>query len=101
MGQRLDLHQILKDLLGSAHVYFQPPPNVEMTYPAIVYKLDYAQTNFADDNPYRYEKRYLVTVIDRNPDSDIPDKIAALPLCIFDRFFTTSNLNHFVFKLFF
>jgi len=101
MGQRLDLQTLLVDILGSKNVYFQPPPDIKMEYPCIVYHRDYAETSFADDYPYRHVKRYQVTVIDRNPDSDIPPKIAALQMCIFDRFFTSDNLNHDVYKLFF
>ena len=101
MAPRLELQSILTELLGSKQVYFQPPPTVQMDYPCIVYKRDYELSRFADDNPYKHDKRYLVTVIDRNPDSDIPDKIAELPKCIFDRFYTADDLNHDVFKLFF
>lgn len=101
MGQRLDLHTILIDILETDHVYFQPPPTIQMEYPCIVYRRDYEQINYADDRPYKHMKRYLVTVIDRNPDSAIPDKIAELPLCVYDRFYTADNLNHDVFKLFF
>ena len=72
-----------------------------MAYPCIVYRRDYQLSRFADDTPYKHDKRYLVTVIDRDPDSGIPDKIAELPKCIFDRFYTADDLNHDVFKLFF
>jgi hypothetical protein len=72
-----------------------------MQYPAIVYERDRASTDFADDNPYRITKRYQVTVIDRNPDSVIPDKVAALPMCVLNRHYVASNLNHDVFNLYF
>ena len=101
MAPRLELQSILSNILGSNQVYFQPPPTVQMTYPCIVYKRDFELPRFADDKPYKHDKRYLVTVIDRNPDSGIPDKIAALPLCVYDRFYTADDLNHDVFKLFF
>ena len=101
MGLRHELQDILVDILQTDQVYFQPPPNVQMEYPCIVYRRDYQLTQFADDNPYTRKKRYLVTVIDRDPDSLIPDKIAELPLCVYDRFYTAENLNHDVFKLFF
>lgn len=101
MGRRADLQDILKDILGTDNVYFQPPPSVSMEYPCIVYQRDYEATTFADDKPYSRKKRYQVTVIDRDPDSVIPDKIADLPLSSFDRFYTADNLNHDVFKLFF
>lgn len=101
MAQRLELQALLVDLLGSDNVYFQPPPSLQMSYPCIVYTRDFSLTQFADDKPYLIEKRYQVTVIDRNPDSVIPGKVAKLPKCTFDRFFTADNLNHDVFRLFF
>lgn len=98
---RLQLQSLLEAVLGSEHVYFQPPANVQMQYPCIVYKRDRADTQFAGNFPYCYEKRYQVTVISRDPDGVIPDKIAALPKCVHARFFTADNLNHDVFTLFF
>lgn len=72
-----------------------------MKYPAIVYKRDTADTQFAGNIPYRNTLRYQVTVIDRDPDSDIPVKVAALPMCLFNRHFVANNLNHDVFNLYF
>jgi hypothetical protein len=101
MAQRLELQELLVSVTGIDNVYFQPPPTVQMVYPCIVYRRDYELTNHADDLPYKRMKRYIVTVIDRDPDSAIPDKIAGLPLCVYDRFYTADNLNHDVYKLFF
>jgi hypothetical protein len=42
-----------------------------------------------------------VTVIDRNPDSEIPDKVAALPMTLFNRWFAADNLHHDVFNVYF
>jgi hypothetical protein len=72
-----------------------------MTYPAITYKRDYEKVVFANNLPYSRSKRYLVTVIDRDPDSPIPDLIAGLPMCQFDRAFPTEGLNHSVYVLYF
>ena len=101
MAQRLELQEILTEILQTNNVYFQPPPTVKMVYPCIVYRRDYEIANYADDIPYSRRKRYQVTVIDQNPDSGIPDKIAELPMCVYDRFYTSDNLNHDVYKLFF
>lgn len=101
MGQRLDLQTLLEAVLGSSNVYFQPPANVQMVYPCIVYNRDDINTLFADNAPYRLMKRYSVTVIDRDPDSLIHERVASLPLCLFNRFFTAGNLNHDVFILHF
>ena len=101
MAQRFKLQLLLEDILGTSSVYFQPPNNIQMQYPCIVYNRDYASTKFAGNFPYNYTKRYQVTVIDRNPDSELPDKVAAMPMCSYDRFFTADNLNHDVFTLYF
>lgn len=101
MAPRLQLQTLLEDILGSRNVYFQPPVNIQMQYPCIVYSRDSAQTLHADDSTYRYTKRYQVIVIDLNPDSGVPDMVASLPLCTFERFYTADNLNHDVFNIFF
>lgn len=99
--RRLQLHQILKDTSGVNNVYFQPAENLKLSYPCITYSRDFADTKFADNNVYLRKKRYVVTVIDRDPDSDIPDKIAQLPMCLFDRFFVADNLNHDIFNIYY
>lgn len=99
MGLRLDLQNLLENL--TPNVYFQPPATMQMQYPCIVYQMDNAHTEFAGNMPYTYAKRYQVTVIDRNPDSDIPDKIAWLQSALFDRHYTAENLHHSVFTLYF
>lgn len=92
---------MLKDILGSSYVYFQPPELVKMRYPCILYVRSGIEIGFADDNPYIHDKEYMVTVIDPDPDSVIPDKIAKLPKCRFDRHYTADNLNHDVFTIFY
>jgi hypothetical protein len=101
MAPRLELQTLLKSLLGSDKVYFQPPPNTKIQYPCIIYSRDDERVDHADNAPYTRRIRYQVTVIDANPDSLIPAKIAALPLCSYDRFYTSDNLNHDVYQLFF
>lgn len=101
MAQRLELQAVLVQLLGTTQVYFQPPPTVKMEYPCIVYNREYVDIAHADNNPYKHKKRYQVTVIDRDPDGDISDRVAELPMCSYDRFFTAEGLNHDVFRLFF
>ena len=80
MGLRLELQKLLENV--TTNVYFQPPTNVQLKYPCIIYKRDFADTKFADNEPYGYKRRYMITVIDQNPDSEIPEKIAALPMSL-------------------
>lgn len=99
--RRLELQATLVAILGSENVYFQPPPSVSMSYPAIVYRRDYRAIDHADNAPYSHRLLYLVTVIDPDPDSTIPGKVALLPTCQYDRFYVADYLNHDVFRLFF
>lgn len=105
MGQdkatRLKLHARLVAILGSTNVYFQPPPNIQMKYPCIVYHREAEHTDYADNFPTRRVKRWRITVIDSNPDSSIPSRVGDLPLCRYSRFYTSEHLNHDVFTLYF
>ncbi len=103
MGQRSDLHTILLAIMPEEdkNVYHQRPPTVGMAYPCIVYKRSEFKTIYADNVLYQRKKRWQVTVMDLDPDSDIPDTVANLPLCSFDRHFTAENLNHDVYDLYF
>ena len=89
---RLDLSQIFHELCPN--VYFQPPESVKLKYPCIIYERRTGDTSFADDKPYRFNWCYTITVIDPDPDSELPEKVAMLPLCKVDRCFTSDNLNH-------
>lgn len=101
MDKRLQLQAVLEGVLGSRNVYFQPPPNVKMNYPCIVYKRDSALTDYASNNPYRFKQRYLLTVIDRDPDSSIIKKVAALQTASYIRNYSADGLNHDLFNLYF
>ena len=101
MAPRLELQTLLETLLGSRNVYFQPPPSITLKYPCIVYKRNNVRTDFADNTAYKRKKSYQVMVIDKNPDSIIPDKVLMLPLCSYDRFYAADNLHHDVYTLFF
>lgn len=101
MAPRLDLQALLKVVLGSDYVYFQAPPTTGMNYPCIVYKLDDIRSEHADNVPFITNNMYQVTVIDRNPDSDIWKDVSLLPSCSFDRSYAKDGLNHYVFNLFY
>lgn len=65
MGTRIELHEKLCKALGSDHVYFQPPPNLEIVYPCIIYKRSGNLMQNADNHPYYYRWQYKVTYITR------------------------------------
>lgn len=99
MGQRLELHALLKTLVDN--VYFQPPSSTVMQYPCIRYERTNIRSKTADNAPYLHVKEYTLTVIDANPDSQIPDAVSKLPQCIYDRPYKSDGLNHDVFNILF
>lgn len=99
---RIELSEILNGLIGiPKRVYWQPPATVKMSYPCIIYKLDDIDAEFADNNPYTLTKKYVVMAVTKDPDSDLPDKLAQLPMCTMNRAYTSDNLYHYVFDLYF
>lgn len=101
MNNRLNLHELLVSLLDSRNVYFQPPNTVKMKYPCIIYRRNAIDTTYAGNLPYTQIKSYQIVVVDKDPDSKIPDKIGKLPMCIFDRHYTADNLNHDIYNIFY
>lgn len=99
MAPRLELQSLFESL--TEHVYFQPPTNIIVQFPCIIYERDGGKLEHAGNKMYLHTKQYQVTVIDRDPDSVLPDQVIELPLCKFNSFYTADNLNHHVFTLFF
>lgn len=97
--RREELQELLETITD--HVYFQPPPSFQMTYPCIVYELNDIKTKYADNVPYDWRKQYKLTVIDRNPDNTIIDSVVSLAECRYDRHYVVDNLNHDVFVIYF
>lgn len=101
MGQRQKLHNLIKKQFDSnPHVYYQPPASVKLAYPCVVYILDDMPPIYANNLPYHWDHCYTLTVIDRDPDSKLRERIAALPTCRFARAMCVDNLHHFIFKIF-
>lgn len=101
MASRLELQSRLEELMENRNVYFQPPESVRMEYPAIVYALDDIDQLHADNGVFCVQKRYSVTVLDKNPDSPFVDRVAKLSTCQFNRHYKSENLNHWAFSLYF
>lgn len=102
--RRRELSTKLRDILGSTNVYFQPPPNTMMKYPCFVYNRSNPYKLQADDQSYLLQGHYSVTYID--PDVERCMAIMTKLLDSFqhisvERSFTSDNLNHDVYNLYF
>lgn len=97
---RLELQEKLSKLVPN--VYFQPPSNVRMSYPAIVYSLDKAHAKHADNQIYIRHFCYTVTFISSKYDeAKILEILDSFEMISFTRTFVSDNLYHTVFQLYF
>ena len=95
-----ELQELLSEICPN--VYFQPPENLQIKYPCIVFERTNALVSYADNKPYQITKRYTVTLITKTADNDeYLDKLLKLPMCTFDRQFIIENLVHDVFNMYF
>lgn len=103
MNRQPELQEEFCTLIGSRNVYFQPPASVRMSYPCIRYTRNPgADRRNANNKLYMSTDQYEVTIIDRDPDSKLPDKLMEhFPMCSFDRWYAADNLNHFVYTIFY
>ena len=76
MNNRVKLQTELEQILGCRRVYFQPPKNLQMEYPCIMYKRIKFHNKYADSLIYNQQDRYEIIVIDKNPESPITRKVS-------------------------
>lgn len=100
MENRLKLQALLEEILGNGRVYFQPPPSIKLSYPCIVYSLDRINTMKANDSKYNLRKGYQVTIMDKDPDSELPDKMINQRLCRMINSYPADGVNHWVFLIY-
>lgn len=92
-SRREDLHDILLTLCDN--VYFQPPDNITLSYPCIVYKQDRVKAFKANDNAYIIHDGYTVTIISKTPGSGLKhDILHTFSHSSYDRYFVSDSLNH-------
>lgn len=95
------LRDVLSNIPGVVKVYFQPPENVKLVFPCIIFERSSGRKNQADDNLYLYRKSYEVTVIDKRAESPISDEVLKLPFTSFNRCFVSDNLHHYVYTIYY
>ena len=101
MTSRVELQTMLENILGSRNVYFQPPENVKIKYPAIIYSRTRIDGTFANNDVYKLDHAYQVVYVHSNPDDPLIDTLAQVPTCRFQREYASDNLYHDVFIIYF
>jgi hypothetical protein len=103
MDDRIRLHEELVALAGSSfHVYYQPPSNLEIAYPCIIYSRTAGDADHADNQMYRYRQQYQVIIVTADPDDDLFERILwHFPMSRPERHYSASNLHHDVISLYY
>ena len=102
MRSRVDLQTKLETILGSRNVYFQPPASAKIQYPCIIYKKNVMDAMYADNYKYGKSQNYTITVVYKDPDSDLPDKVfSSFDFCSPNTpTYVADNLYHDVFTIY-
>lgn len=91
----------LEKLFNSRHVYYNPPDNLTMEYPAIRYSVSDIDSKYANNKRYAGFTAYDIVVIDKYADSPVIQKLLELPYASFERHYVSDGLNHDIIKLYY
>lgn len=114
MKSRSELHEELKAYYRNYYwigldkyrlceaVYFQPPENVKLEYPCIIYRRSIDKTLNANDKNYFYMNQYELTVIEKDPEVPLATRIIKdfNYASILNRY-TIDNLYHTIIRLYY
>ena len=98
---RVQLDSILRTILGTTNVYFDPPESFKLNYPCIVYSLGGHAERFSENEMYNRLKRYTLTYITKDADDPMIDKLEDLEYCHLNRPYTSDGLFHYAYDIYF
>lgn len=73
MRTRLELHNELLQFVSKA--YYQPPSDIRMQYPCVIYAKLTPHTEQANNRLYKKFNFYQLIVVEPDPDSELADRI--------------------------
>lgn len=98
--KRLALHQEFVNILGNAsRVYFMPPQEMRLSYPAIVYYVGGGSDSYADNVRFLQRTTFDVTLIENDPLSAKVDAIRDLKHSSYMTSFKKDGLHQHKFKI--
>lgn len=94
------LHRELLTIVD--HAYFQPPENVKLQYPCIIYSCNNVLPQFANNKPYINYDRYELILIYKDPNTELVKNLRnKFKYCRLDRHYVSDNLYHDAFNLYY
>lgn len=99
MDRRIEFDNLLKTILGSDNVYFQPPESKKLDYPCIIYNFAQDDVKYADDEIYSLKHKYSIRYIALPKDFDghMKDRITKILKVPCTQTYASNGLYHCVF----
>jgi hypothetical protein len=99
MTTRLKLHQRLVEMVnGAAKIYYSPPSNIDIEYPACIYTVDGERTRHADNTKYKLAMSYQVKLILETIESPLLDIFVNNVDFVFVTYYPDNVHHTFVFR---
>lgn len=87
---------------GVDNVYFEPPQNIKMFYPCVVFKRGVMSSRHAGNKTYKIDDAWDLTYIRFDPDDEIPHQMLEwFQMIRHTRTFVADGLHHDQFKLYY
>lgn len=108
MRTRIEFQELLQSTLdkvlgiGVGHVYFNPPEDLILKRPCIVYNRSNPDIKYADNKIYFYTTAYDVTYITDDPEDSVVDKeLIKIPYCRPGRPFPSGNAYNYPYTIYY
>lgn len=103
--KRRELHDKIKaavsGIVSGDQIYYQPPEGFRLDYPCIVYEMTGVWDRFGSGKRFAGKRKYQMMLITRDPDCPAVEKLLGLTYTALDRTFTTDNLYHYTFTIYY
>ena len=93
-----NIYTLLTEIVGE-NVYFNPPPNLTIKYPCVVYSINDILNKNASDKVYKQNIKYDCTLISKNVDDPLLKELSKINTFKYSRHYVADGLHHYAFVI--
>lgn len=98
--KRIELHNKLLSSTTILNVYFQPPENIKIVYPCIIYERQLFKPRYADDTMYSNNVCYKVILVDSKPNNENLNNLLIIKNSKYVNHYYKNSLHYDVFSIY-